>query len=424
MADASAIQKRPRGRPRKQQQVVAAAEVPVIDIVIDAALAKPNKPAPTKTKKLKDEKQMVSSAKPAPDKKTTKKSTASSGTNGSVTITKRKAATTKQTAADPPAAAAAASITPPSSAPQASSTSTRLQQRRKAAEPIPGPSIEPTGTIPSGTKPVEEAIATATNRSKILSELAAQGSLPLQREEKDSGTEAARAEEGRQAQRALLCDTLQQEEVHAQVAVRDELQRQEELARTASASAATQFTLSGRSTQTEDAAAGPAQLEPHTSPASAITPPPPPPTTAALSTIPTPPTQTTPITMAGQQQPPPPQPYRASPRQARPSQPPAPAAPKPVEEGQPWEPPQVRQWRQKQEQQRQSKWKPVEPLPLKYKPAARRVTLAMVAAPIAIVTSWALYDRLVLGKERKEMPRVAPSLANAMKDRDAEDKKM
>lgn len=31
---------------------------------------------------------------------------------------------------------------------------------------------------------------------------------------------------------------------------------------------------------------------------------------------------------------------------------------------------------------------------------------------------------VVLGKERKEMPRVAPSLANAVKDRDAEDKKM
>ncbi|KAK0659019.1 hypothetical protein DIS24_g4200 [Lasiodiplodia hormozganensis] len=418
MADASAIQKRPRGRPRKQQQVVAAAEAPIIDIVIDAALAKPNKPAPTKTKKLKDEKQIVSSAKPAPDKKTTKKSTASSGTNGSGTITKRKAATTKQTAADPPAAAAAASITPPSSAPQASSTSTRLQQRRKAAEPIPGPSIEPTGTIPSGTKPVEEAIATATsNHSKILSELAAQGSLPLQREEKDSGVEAARAEEGRQAQSAPVCDTPQQEEAQAQAAVGDELKRQEDLTRTASASAATQVTLPGRSTQTEDAAAAPAQLEPHSSPASAITPPPPPP--VALTTTPT---QTTPATMAGPQ-PPPPQPYRASPRQSRPSQPPAPAAPKPVEE-QPWEPPQVRQWRQKQEQQRQSKWKPVEPLPLKYKPAARRVTLAMVAAPIAIVTSWALYDRLVLGKERKEMPRVAPSLANAVKDRDAEDKKM
>lgn len=389
MADASTIQKRPRGRPRKQQQVVAAAEAPVIDIVLDATLAKPNKPAPTNPKKLKDEKKVVSSAKTAPDKKTTKKSTAPSGTNGSVTITKQKAATTKQTA-DPPAAAAAASITPPSSAPQASSTSTRLQ-RRKAAEPIPGTSIEPTGIIPSGAKPVEEAIATATNHSKILSELAAQGSLPLQREEKDSGAEAARAEEERQAQRAPICGTLQQEEAQAQdtaTVLGDELQRQEELARTASASAAaTPVTLSGRSTQAEDTAA-PVQPEPLSSPALAITPPPP--TKAAPITTPTPPTQTTPITMAGPQ-PPPPQPFRAPPRQARPSQPPAPGAPKPSEE-QLWEPPQLRQWRQKQEQ-RQSKWKPVEPLPLKYKPAARRVTLAMVAAPIAIVTSWALYDR-------------------------------
>lgn len=348
-------------------------------MVIDAALAKPDKPAPTKNKKLKDEKKLVSSAKTAPDKQTPKKSTTSSGANGSVTITKRKAATTKQTA-DPPAAAAAASITPPSSAPQASSTSTR-PQRRKAAEPISGPSIEPTRTIPSGTKPVEEAIATATsNHSKILSELAAQGSLPLQREEKDSGTEDVRAEEGRQAQREPLCGTLQQEEAQAQAVVGDELQRQEDLARTASASAATQVTLPGRSTQVEGIAAAPAQLEPHSSPAPAITPPP---TKAALITTLTPPTQTIPIiTMAGPQ-PPPPQPFRVSPRQARPSEPPAPAAPKPVEE--------LRQWQQKQEQRQ--RWKPVEPLPVKYKSAARRVTLAMVAGPIAIVTSFALYDR-------------------------------
>ena len=33
------------------------------------------------------------------------------------------------------------------------------------------------------------------------------------------------------------------------------------------------------------------------------------------------------------------------------------------------------------------------PAPLTYKSAARRVTLAIVAMPIAIVTSWVLYDR-------------------------------
>ncbi|OJD36778.1 uncharacterized protein BKCO1_900074 [Diplodia corticola] len=69
-------------------------------------------------------------------------------------------------------------------------------------------------------------------------------------------------------------------------------------------------------------------------------------------------------------------------------------------------------------------WKPVEPLQARYKPAARRWTMAIVAMPIAIVTSWALYDRLVLGKERKEMPRVVNSdLSNAVKEVDTEEKK-
>jgi len=38
-----------------------------------------------------------------------------------------------------------------------------------------------------------------------------------------------------------------------------------------------------------------------------------------------------------------------------------------------------------------------------YKPVALRVTLAMVAAPIAIVTSYVLFQRLVLGQERKKL---------------------
>lgn len=41
------------------------------------------------------------------------------------------------------------------------------------------------------------------------------------------------------------------------------------------------------------------------------------------------------------------------------------------------------------------------PLPPNYKSTLRRVTTAIVALPIAIVTSWVLYQRLVLGKERK-----------------------
>ncbi|KAL1643133.1 hypothetical protein SLS58_005102 [Diplodia intermedia] len=66
-------------------------------------------------------------------------------------------------------------------------------------------------------------------------------------------------------------------------------------------------------------------------------------------------------------------------------------------------------------------WKPVEPLPAAYKPAARRWTLAIVAMPVALVTSYALYDRLVLGNKRKEFPRVVnPDLSSAVKEVEAE----
>ncbi|OCL11065.1 hypothetical protein AOQ84DRAFT_361854 [Glonium stellatum] len=47
-------------------------------------------------------------------------------------------------------------------------------------------------------------------------------------------------------------------------------------------------------------------------------------------------------------------------------------------------------------------------LPAKYKPAARRIMAIMVALPIAIVTGYELYQRLVLGEERKLMPRIEP----------------
>ncbi|KAF2141000.1 uncharacterized protein K452DRAFT_309452 [Aplosporella prunicola CBS 121167] len=50
-------------------------------------------------------------------------------------------------------------------------------------------------------------------------------------------------------------------------------------------------------------------------------------------------------------------------------------------------------------------WKEVEPLPAKYRPAARRITAAIVAAPIAIVTSYFLYQRLVQGEQRKVLAR-------------------
>lgn len=46
-----------------------------------------------------------------------------------------------------------------------------------------------------------------------------------------------------------------------------------------------------------------------------------------------------------------------------------------------------------------------QPLPPNYKPVARKVTLAIVALPVLLVTSWVLWDRLVMGKERKELIR-------------------
>ncbi|TVY32451.1 hypothetical protein LSUB1_G008289, partial [Lachnellula subtilissima] len=40
-------------------------------------------------------------------------------------------------------------------------------------------------------------------------------------------------------------------------------------------------------------------------------------------------------------------------------------------------------------------------LPPNYKSVARKITMGIVAAPILIVTSYVLYERLVLGEERK-----------------------
>ncbi|TVY89806.1 hypothetical protein LAWI1_G002974 [Lachnellula willkommii] len=47
-------------------------------------------------------------------------------------------------------------------------------------------------------------------------------------------------------------------------------------------------------------------------------------------------------------------------------------------------------------------------LPPNYKMAARKVTMAIVAAPILIVTSYVLYERLVLGEERKLLVKPLP----------------
>ncbi|ESZ94827.1 hypothetical protein SBOR_4787 [Sclerotinia borealis F-4128] len=48
------------------------------------------------------------------------------------------------------------------------------------------------------------------------------------------------------------------------------------------------------------------------------------------------------------------------------------------------------------------------PLPKNYQSVARRVTMTIVALPILFVTSWVLWDRLVLGEPKKSLIRDPP----------------
>ncbi|KAF7893920.1 hypothetical protein EAF00_007434 [Botryotinia globosa] len=50
------------------------------------------------------------------------------------------------------------------------------------------------------------------------------------------------------------------------------------------------------------------------------------------------------------------------------------------------------------------------PLPGNYQSVARRVTMTIVALPILFVTSWVLWDRLVLGQEKKSLLRDPPQV--------------
>ncbi|KAF8471782.1 hypothetical protein BDZ91DRAFT_716532 [Kalaharituber pfeilii] len=50
-------------------------------------------------------------------------------------------------------------------------------------------------------------------------------------------------------------------------------------------------------------------------------------------------------------------------------------------------------------------------LPRKYKDAERRVRTAIIALPIALVTSWVLWKRLVQGEERRKL--AIPSQSNS-----------
>ncbi|KAI6246739.1 hypothetical protein HI914_04636 [Erysiphe necator] len=56
------------------------------------------------------------------------------------------------------------------------------------------------------------------------------------------------------------------------------------------------------------------------------------------------------------------------------------------------------------------------PLPPNYKYTKRKVTMAIVALPIVIVTSWVLFERLWLGKERKEL--VPPGMSQVQESRE------
>ncbi|KAH8816560.1 hypothetical protein F5884DRAFT_852996 [Xylogone sp. PMI_703] len=59
---------------------------------------------------------------------------------------------------------------------------------------------------------------------------------------------------------------------------------------------------------------------------------------------------------------------------------------------------------------------PQKALPSNYKPVARKVTMTLVALPIAIVTSYVLYQRLVLGEEQKRLVKLEPDDSDQKKD--------
>ncbi|RDW69915.1 hypothetical protein BP5796_08312 [Coleophoma crateriformis] len=57
------------------------------------------------------------------------------------------------------------------------------------------------------------------------------------------------------------------------------------------------------------------------------------------------------------------------------------------------------------------------PLPPNYKPVARKVTMAIVAMPILIVTSYVLYQRLALGEDQKRLVPLEPSAVESDADK-------
>ncbi|KAI4858729.1 hypothetical protein F4820DRAFT_206495 [Hypoxylon rubiginosum] len=60
--------------------------------------------------------------------------------------------------------------------------------------------------------------------------------------------------------------------------------------------------------------------------------------------------------------------------------------------------------------------KRIDPSSPEYKRAARKYTRLMIAMPILLVTSWVLFDRLLLGGEAKTIPKYS-TLGNASKEK-------
>lgn len=342
------VQKRSRGRPRKQPQVVAAPEAPIAIAIETAPPAKKAKSTPSKakeTKKTSATKRSVPEPIPAVEKKPKK-------TAASKSASKPKGAGGLPTTIGESA--------PPSSAPQASPTTAHSPTTSSASL---RPVKEGTERAPAPPKPAapDRAPARSTklanpSDSKILSALAAQKSALSP--QPDSSAPAAPQTTGANKDEARASDTRAIEPQDAAANLPPPPR--------AIASSGTTTTLPAAGTAVDEPAATPAaeqQPTPRSSSSSNTTAPIP----AANPTV-----TTNPPPFSQQQQPP-----RA----------PTMAAPKKAS------PPPAQPYRAPRQAPPRPEWKPAEPLPSKYKPAARRVTLAMVAAPIAIVTSWVLYER-------------------------------
>ncbi|KAH7048353.1 hypothetical protein B0J12DRAFT_113015 [Macrophomina phaseolina] len=393
-------QKRPRGRPRKQP-VLAATEAPVAITLESALPAKKIKATSTKNKESKKAavtRKSESEAQAAVDAKATK---------ATAKTTVKAAATTKSKRA--PAVLAAGDRPAPPQSPPPTSAIIATAQPRKLREPLEKARAAPQTTTPSSAPPITHPAPSARPDSKILSALAAQNALPLQQSTTATPIEAlppARKKDQTCGPSTANAQIIEPPDHHQKAARSTHLSIPQRETSPSSSTPTSTFAVTPESAvplieqqfapvspSSSSSSAATTVVAPTTAPTATAPPPsnimpaPHKPTTSSSSA----PARRAPAAAA----PPPAQSYRAPSQQKHQQQQGGQSTPRP--------PP-------------RSEWKPAEPLPAKYKPAARRVTLAMVAAPIAIVTSWVLYERLVLGRERKEISRLMPPLARAVED--------